>query len=312
MSINKTQVSIGADIGGSHISCVGVNLVDQSIIEGSLSRVKIDHLETPENILSAWATAINGTIECMDDISLSGIGFSIPGPFDYHAGISKMEHKFPQLKDIHLPSCLGPLLTTDKSVEMRFLNDAVAFAVGEAWIGAGKDAQKVVVITLGTGFGSAYIDKGIPVVGREDVAPQGCFWHLPYREGIADDYFSTRWFVNSYKDKTGKSVAGVKEIAEVVHSDNEANELFQSFGENMADFIGPWLKKFEAETLIMGGNIALSYDLFKEAMLGSFDRNDIHIHVQLSQLLENAAMVGAARLFDPVFWEQHKKTKQPL
>lgn len=312
MSTKKIQVSIGADIGGSHISCVGVNLIDRSIIEGSHSRVKIDHQETPENIFSAWATAINGTIDSINDLSLSGIGFSIPGPFDYHAGISKMEHKFPQLKDIHIPSRLSPLLTNAPSVQMRFLNDAVAFAVGEAWIGAGKNAKKVVVITLGTGFGSAYVDAGIPVVGREDVAPQGCFWHLPYRDGIADDYFSTRWFVNSYKEEAGKTVTGVKEIAEVVQSDPIAKELFLLFGKNMATFIGPWLKKFNAETLIMGGNIALSYALFRESMHRSFERNNVHVHVQLSQLLENAAMVGAARLFDPEFWEQHKNTKQPL
>ena len=44
------------------------------------------------------------------------------------------------------------------------MNDASAFAVGEAWAGSASDFNRSLSITLGTGFGSAFISNHIPIV----------------------------------------------------------------------------------------------------------------------------------------------------
>ena len=61
-------------------------------------------------------------------------------------------------------------------------------------------------ITLGTGFGSAFISNRIPIVDGPLVPRLGCVYHLPYRDGIADDYFSTRGLLGRYKKLTGKEL----------------------------------------------------------------------------------------------------------
>jgi len=94
------------------------------------------------------------------------------------------------------------LVSLDGNQAIRFMNDASSFAVGEAWIGNAAGYKRSLFITLGTGFGSAFLEKGIPVVERDDIPPMGCLWHLPFRDGISDDYFSTRWIIKQYDGKT--------------------------------------------------------------------------------------------------------------
>ena len=111
---------------------------------------------------------------------------------------------------------------------------------------------------MGTGFGSAFIKDGLPVVDGEQVPEQGCVWYIPFEEGIADDYFSTRGLIKRFYESTGKQLAGVKEIADLAISDLAAKALFNDFGEKMGIFLNPWIQKFEMEVLVIGGNISKS------------------------------------------------------
>lgn len=301
--MSEKKYTIGIDIGGSHISCVAVDRVSQQIVKGTFKRDRLSHTDTAENVFKAWAKTIN---ECLSDIgveNVAGLGFAVPGPFNYQEGYSMMEHKYPKIFKKHIPTELSKYLIK-KELPMRFLNDASSFAVGVCWGGDGKDFDRVVAITLGTGFGSAYIQGGVPVVSTDKVAPEGCFWHLPYKNGIADDYFSTRWFVNSYKSKTGIEVNGAKEILE---KGEQFEEIFNEFGNNLGEFLAPWLQKFDAQILILGGNISLAFSYFEKSLLATLRKAGVSTQVVVSGLMENAAMVGAARLFEEDFWKKVSK-----
>jgi len=298
----KDTLSIGVDIGGTHITCAAVHIAEGRLLPDTLSRQAYDHEAAADVVLHHWANALNHTLLRLDGAPLAGIGFAMPGPFDYRNGVSKMQHKFPRLYDLHIPAALNPLLATDHNLPMRFLNDATCFAVGEAWQGTGRHYQKVVVITLGTGFGSAFIDRGIPVVTGALVPKEGCLWHLPFREGIADDYFSTRWFMGEYRKQTGESVAGVKELMEKADTDATASSLFPQFGRNLAECLIPWLRDFGADILIIGGNIAHAFPLFAPDFREALWEADVFLPVVPSLLMENAALLGSARLMDDSFW----------
>jgi glucokinase len=185
---------------------------------------------------------------------------------------------------------------------VRFINDATAFAVAEAWIGVGRGEQKLIALTLGTGFGSAFIKDGIPVLEGDTVPELGCVWHLPFGEGIADDYFSTRWFEKSYLKLGGRQVNGVKEIAGLFDNDIIARRLLIEYGTNMGDFLAPWIKKFDAGHIIIGGNITGAFDRFGSFLLKTLSDHTINIPVSLSILKENAAIIGSARLIDDAFY----------
>jgi glucokinase len=158
-------------------------------------------------------------------------------------------------------------------------------------------------VTLGTGFGSAFIKDRIPIVDGPEVPKLGCVYHLPYGDNIADDYFSTRWFVGSYKKRTGKELKGVKEFSELAGKDKVVMDLFTEFGNNIGVFLAPWLKRFKAEIVVVGGNISHAYNLFGKIFEESLKREGCDCRVALSELKEDAAFIGAAYLLDDKFWK---------
>ncbi|MCB0555918.1 MAG: ROK family protein [Phaeodactylibacter sp.] len=296
------SIAIGADVGGSHISCAAIDMAAGQLLPGTQMRASVDNNADSATILGQWARALNDTIAQVGPGRIAGIGFAMPGPFDYVNGISKMQHKFVGLYDVNIPEALRGQLSVP--LPMRFLNDATSFAVGEAWLGQGRGHDRVVAITLGTGFGSAFIDQGAPVVVREDVPDQGCLWHLPFGNGIADEFFSTRWFVGEYEKLAGKKLPHVKAIADASPHDAIAAGLFVQFGKNLATFIGPWLKRFGADILVMGGNITGAYALFGPAYEQGLAEQGLHLPAKPSSLGEDAAMIGCARLFEEGFWDK--------
>lgn len=300
------RYAIGADIGGSHISCAVIDLDSKSIIKETLSTEEVNNKAEANDILDKWAKAINRSVTAIDSSELAGIGFAMPGPFDYEKGIAlftSQNDKFEKLHGVNVVEELRSRLSIDTEYGIRFMNDATAFAVGEAWFGKGKDYDRSLSITLGTGFGSAFVANGIPVVEGDSVPEMGCVWHLMYKGSIADDNFSTRWCIKRYKELSSNEVNGVKPIAELAENNDLAKMVFVEFGSNLGEFLCPWLQKFDAKALIIGGNISKAYRHFGVYLEEALAANHCDAKVFCSELMEDAALVGSARLFDQDFWE---------
>ncbi len=302
------KYSIGADIGGSHICSALIDMDKKRILTESFCDLKVDNQASADSILGIWTEAIKKTVSAINMDELEGIGFAMPGPFDYEKGIALFRRvaKYESLYNLNVADYLRNSLGFKDDIPVRFMNDATSFAVGEAWIGKSAGYKRSLAITLGTGFGSAFIDNGIPVLDGENVPDLGCVYHLPYKDGIADDHFSTRGFIKEYYKLTGKPLPGVKELAEEAKTKPDVKKLFTVFGNNLGEFLGPWLKKFKADTLVIGGNIAGAYKLFGVPLEQALKAQKIVIDVHLSELKENAALIGCARLLDQVFWEKVK------
>jgi len=318
-----SKILIGADIGGSHISCMAVNPVDHSIIKELVVRKEVNSQADAGAILSAWSSALSELIGMIGLGNLAGIGFAMPGPFDYPGGIAwfKGVNKFDSLYGINIRQELRHRLGLAEAVPVRFINDATAFAIGEAWIGKAAGFIRSMAITLGTGFGSAFISEGIPVISGDEVPRDGCVWHIPYGKSIANDYFSTPWFVERYQELTGKNIYGVKEIIDelsnikVQHPESKienrkskieypASSIFHEFGTNLGDFLAPWLNTFQAGCLVLGGNIANGFSHFEEPLKSALAEGHCTIPVFVSGLGELAAIAGAARLCDEDYYKE--------
>ena len=300
------KYAVGTDIGGSHISCALIDLDHQMILPESRITLPVNNAAKSDEILGVWAEAVSEAILGIEPGELAGVGFAMPGPFDYVNGIALFERveKYLGLHGVNVSEGLRKILKLSGKTPFRYMNDATAFAVGEAWMGEASGVKKSVSITLGTGFGSAFIDDGIPVVDREDTPKMGCVWHLPFKEGIADDYFSTRWYVKSMEALTGQIMPGVREIAEEARRNPLIARLFEEFGSNIGTFLGEWLNHFEAEVLVIGGNMAGAADLFMPAFEQSLARLNCSTRIAWSELKEDAAIIGSARLIDPGYWSK--------
>ncbi|MDT8400313.1 MAG: ROK family protein [Bacteroidales bacterium] len=308
----EKHFSIGVDIGGSHISCAAVDLDKRRIIRDTLAERPVDNKGTADEIISRWSEALSETFEKAGRDNIRGIGFAMPGPFDYVNGICLIRGvpKYEKLYGINIGEAIAESLSLNPGMPVRFMNDASSFAVGEAWAGRGAGSKSLMAITLGTGLGSAFVADRVPVVSGDMVPDLGCVYHISFRDGIADDYFSTRWFTGRYKEVTGKESHGVREIAEAARSDKEIQNIFIEFGTSLGAFLSPYLIRFEAEVLVMGGNISRAYDLFGPSMEEEMKARKCNARPLISELKEDAALLGCAYLLDNSFWSSVRGSLQ--
>ena len=299
------NIALGVDIGGSHISCGAVNLLTGELLKDTLTERAVDNKAKSDIILSVWTEVLSTVLAKLPGNSVKGIGFAMPGPFDYVKGICYIKGvaKYEELYGINIAKSISSRLNVPENFPVRFMNDASSFAVGEAWIGSSRKAVNSMAITLGTGFGSAFISNRIPIVDGPVVPRLGCVYHLPYKNGIADDYFSTRGLMGRYKKLTGSELTGVKELSELASSDIKIIELFTDFGDELGLFLAPWLKDFHSEIVVIGGNISLAYKYFGTAFEKRLKTENCSCEVALSELKEDAALAGSAYLLDDEFWK---------
>jgi len=279
------QHILTADIGGSHITAAVCNITTDTIINESLTRVEVNSKGSAESILWSWQNAFD-TARGRSGVQVSGLGMAMPGPFDYENGISYIKglDKYEALYGMDVKQYFANLLNLYPS-EIRFRNDAEATIAGEVLAGAGKSWDNVMGVTLGTGFGSAFC--------FDQVTQDLNLGSDPYKDSIADDHLSTRWFLKRYAELTGASLNGVKQLAALAETDEKARQTFSEFAINMSDFLAAPLNRFKPEKLILCGNIAKSHLFFLPLLRSRLSDTNI----VLAELGEQAALIGAAGLF---------------
>ena len=293
--------SLGADIGGSHISCQLIDLQNLQPIPESKNRISVNPKASKNEIIQIWVEALRKTISNHSVSSLAGIGFAMPGPFDYHNGIALFDKnvgKFQQLYGVNIKTEIVKKLNLPANFPVRFINDATCFAIGETWLGEASKYNRVIALTLGTGFGSTFIEDALPVAGKYGIPKDGFLYHVPFKMSIADEYFSTRWFTSEWEQRTGTKIENVKTIAELADKNKDAQDMFNLFGSNLGEFLAHWVKSFNAECIVLGGNITKSAHLFIPEMKKKLKKPRIQHEVYISSLGEDAALIGSARLCD--------------
>ncbi|MDD3738266.1 MAG: ROK family protein [Lentimicrobiaceae bacterium] len=297
---------IGVDIGGTHITACAVDVNSDKILSKTKVEADIDNKAEADVIINKWSSVIekcfNKTENCSNIVCVA-----IPGPFDYANGIGLYEgnDKYPLLKDVNIKQKLEQSLSK-YDIEVRFVNDALAFAISEANTAEAKAISKTIVLTLGTGFGSAFMDNGLPVLEGETVPEHGCLWYIPFKSGIADDYFSTRWFETSYYHVSGVEIEGVKMLNNLAQKDIVAKSVFEKMGTNLAEFLHPHIKQFGAEQIILGGNIAKANELFLPSFVEKLKEFEIEVKILITKHFQDSAIIGVTMLADDSYYEKIK------
>lgn len=300
MSLQKNmRFAIGVDVGGSHVCSAVVSLATGEIA-GCVSETPLDSGADAAAILDILSSNILQSFEPVKDGTVEGVGLAFPGPFDYPNGISKVNGvgKYERIYGLDLKTSLSSRLRSRGVDSFRFLNDASAFALGECAGGAGRGADRVVAITLGTGVGSGFVCGNRLVESGDEVPENGWVYHLPFEDGIADEAFSTRWICRRYREISGMEIAGAKEVAaRCAAGDRNAADLFPEYGRRLAGFIAPLLAGFRADMLVLGGNISRAWPFFGPELEKGLEERGCRAAVRTSLLRDRAAMIGAASLF---------------
>jgi glucokinase len=296
--------SIGVDIGGSHITASIYDHIQNKIHQESFVYRKIDSHGTKNEIINGWIKALEDCRNTMD-VEVNGIGIAMPGPFDYFNGISFIKNvdKLSSLYQVNIRIELAERLGFDPA-NIRFINDATAFSIAEARVGGAKSYSRVVAVTLGTGLGASFLRDGKPIIKDKRVPDGGFLYNQYYKNEMADEVFSSRGILKRYKSLSGKNIKDVRTLCELAEEDQAAKKTMRIFGEELGDFLKSYVTDFNAEILMLGGNITKAFPYFGDALLKQLPE----IKVKVSDLGEKAAIIGSALLAEDSYYRTIKPT----
>ena len=145
---------IGVDIGGTNLKAGMVNEEGRILATQKIKIAQIDHQETLAwTIVAMIQDLAHATGTSLDEISSVGVG--VPGAVEIRSGSIVYTCNLP-LKNVPLRRLFHRYLQIPLYIE----NDANCAAVGEYYIGAGRNSKRFVTVTLGTGIGGGIIHNG--------------------------------------------------------------------------------------------------------------------------------------------------------
>ena len=178
-------------------------------------------------------------------------------------------------------------------------NDVNCVALGEKWIGAGKDLSNFICLTIGTGIGGGIILNNQLFRGENFVA--GEFGHILIKKGEFEQFASTTALIRLVKERTGKTLNG-KEIFDLEKKEIvEYQEVISEWIENLTDGLSSIVYCFNPANIILGGGVIeqgealinrVKNSLFKK--IGPQFKEKLNI-IQ-AKLGNNAGMIGASYL----------------
>jgi polyphosphate glucokinase len=241
---SKSSTVVGVDVGGTGIKGAPVDL-SRGALASERIRLLTPSPATPEAV-------VHVTVELLDKIGVDGpVGLTLPAVV--RGGIvetaSNIDHAWIGVDAVELFSS-----ATGRSVGV--VNDADAAGMAAVRFGIGRNVPGVVVlITLGTGIGSAVFVDGVLVPNTE-------LGHIPLHHGDAENWAAES--VREHEELSWKKYA----------------HRLQRYLELVEKLLWPQL-------IIIGGGISKKADKF-------LPKIDLRTRVVAAQLMNDAGIIGAA------------------
>ena len=281
---------VGAmDVGGSHVSAAIIDSTGTTIRRRDRS---LDSSAGREALLGQ----LLGPARELAEPGMSWV-IALPGPFDYPAGVGSFAGvgKFQSIAGLPLREPIATALGAPPA-EVRFVNDAIAYGIGE-WAADAERLRRLVCITLGTGVGSAFLDRGLPVESGSDVPPHGWAFLIEVDGAPLEHSVSTAAIVEAYRRATGRT-REVRDIATgALAGDAPARAVFERTMHILGAALAPYISRFATDELVIGGGISRSWSVIEEPLLAGLGTEHPHLsdlRVRPAVLGDDAPLLGAA------------------
>jgi glucokinase len=259
-----------------------------------------------ESLMGEMVTAINDLRLRWGNHQLAGIGLGVPGFILLKEGVIRNSNNLACLEDFPFRDEMERRLGTKFILE----NDANAAALGEKWMGAGRDVDDLVLFTLGTGIGGGIISRGKVVhgflgmageLGHVTVVPNGIPCGCGNRGCVEKHASATAITAMARTLGLGENLTS-KDVYELGMKGNEhALTVFRCMGEALGIVLATMVNTFNFPLYLMSGGVLAAWDLFAPAMLEeakrrSFTCRTTNTRVEKAILGNEAGLFGAAYL----------------
>lgn len=274
------------DVGGTEIK--GAVVQDDGVVPYGIKHFPSNSDFNKEDILSHFTDIVAALAWQVPNCKITGLRLAFPGPFDYLNGVCYIKGllKYDALYGVNLREAFFESLNSQYSAilrhnfDIRFINDASAFALGEANFGFARHTDRSLCICIGTGCGSAFTTgKTLADSSVSNVPPNGYIYNQPFESGCVDDYISKRGLYRLSSDFLAQPLEGY-ELAQLAYKGNEnAKKCWEAFGVLLQNALAPSLLKFCPNCLVLGGQIAKSADLFTGSIQSYCRGHDISFFI---------------------------------
>jgi len=298
------NLAIGIDLGGTNLRAALVTR------DGTVIKKKKE--PTPERILDS----LFALSESFFSEDVAGIGLGVAGLIDRKSGIMINSPNIPVLNGINLLNEVQAKFNIPVFIE----NDANAAALGEKWIGAGREFSDFVLFTLGTGIGGGIIKDNrllsvAAEVGHMTIHTNGqkCFCG---NSGCLETCASARAMVSKVISALEEGRESMlrqlhegniyKLTAEDIfrisfEGDSLAREMLKDAGRCLGIGIANIINILSPQAIVLAGGLTGAWDIYireaikeasKRAFQGLFER----VKIIPSLLGDDAGVIGSAGL----------------
>lgn len=262
----SNAVRIGIDLGGTKIA--GVALDDQGITLASRMTA------TPRGSYDDTMAAIAEIVASIEEEigAQASVGIGIPGSISPSSG---------KVQNANSTWLNGRPLDYDLSRRLdrpiRIANDANCFALSEALEGAGRGAQIVFGVILGTGCGGGLVVDGKLVNGPMGIGGEWGHNPLPWaepdeapgpqcwcgRRGCIETWVSGPALSNDHERLDGNRISAEAIAERASAGDRPAQESLDRHLSRLARALGGLVNIFDPEIIVLGGGLSQMSHLYE-------------------------------------------------
>jgi glucokinase len=299
-----TPYSIGVDLGGTNLRVAALDALGQVI-----NRISIPahYGDGPQRIVSDIVAAVQEIRGHSGPEYLRGVGIGVPGYIDMNAGVIVGAANLPGFEGFPIRDQIQQQLNTHIILE----NDANAAALGELWMGAGRNVKDMILMTLGTGIGGGIIIDGKVLRGTQGMAgefghmtvfpegnPCGCGNYGCLEKHASASAIAAMGRMMHFQ----QDVTTAAEVFDLAQAGNpRAKMVFEAMGRALGIALASLMNVFNFPLYVLSGGPLPAWDLFapsmfKEVKRRSFTYERTHPRVEKALLGADAGLFGAAYL----------------
>lgn len=293
--------ALGIDIGATKIA---LGLVER---DGTLRAERTMPTTTEAGFEAAIARMAVAVTDMLDEArwaksDLAGVGIGCPGPLDRDAGVICNPYTLPGWEDSPLVATVSQAFGVHACLE----NDADVALLGEAFAGAARGAQNVVMLTIGTGIGGAALVDGRIYRGADGAHPE--IGHVLVEPEGPDCYCGAKGCFEAIAagpaiERAGAvlGLGGSATVFAAAERDPAARAIVERATAAAGSAVWTLLHTFLPELIVFGGGIAEAHHaLFAQAAEARIAAATLvptgATKVAKAGLAERAGVIGAASL----------------
>jgi glucokinase len=297
------EYAIGLDLGGTNLRAAAIDRAGHILDRRATAT---NPAAGREAMLGHMVNAIAELRSSCGADGLAGIGIGVPGFILLKEGIIRNSNNLDCLEDFPIRTEIERRLGARVILE----NDANAAALGEKWMGAGRDVDDLVLLTLGTGVGGGIISGGRVLQGYLGMAgelghitvfpdgnPCGCG-----NRGCLEKHASATFIAGMASMlKLGEGLSA-REVYDLAMNGNEkAGRIFLVMGQALGIALATLVNTFNFPLYLLSGGALAAWDLFAPPMLNevrqrSFSFRTTATRIEKATLGNEAGLFGAACL----------------